>query len=113
MKEKNIWEWITKKLDEICTNSIINNKKIDADDIKQEVCLLLLQDHKTAEKIYQEKNFSYLRKIVVRTIYETRGKIYFENKRYFCRFQKIEEICEKYNIPLEVENAYKISCVME
>lgn len=110
-----MWEWITKTLNEISKSgdAILIHRYADVDDIRSEVCMKLLEDTKTAEKIYKEKNVPYLRKLVNRTIYEIRSGIYFDNKEYFSRFQRIRKICEKYSISMIEENAYKISFAMQ
>ena len=109
-----MWDWMMSALNEICRESdadILYNMELD--DIKSELLLKLLKERKLAEEIYQSKNKKYLRKLVNRMIYELRAGMYFKNKEYFSRFQRIEFVCQKYGIPMLKENAYKIHHMME
>ena len=110
-----MWEWIMATLDHICqkNNVAVLSNSLEADDIKSEVCILLLKNKELAKNIYEKKDFFYLRKLVKRMIYELRAGQYFSNKEYFSRFQRIEFVCQKYGIEMSPENAYKISNMME
>ena len=110
-----MWEWITATLDDVCRKSdtAVLSSSLETDDIKSEVCMVLLKDKELAKNIYERKDAAYLRKLVKRTVYELRAGMYFDNKQYFSRFQRIEFVCQKYGIEMLPENAYKISHMME
>lgn len=110
-----MWEWILEMLNRLCRSDNIGSVKgiAEADDIKQEVCLYLLKHPKLAEDIYRNKKTHYLSRIVIHTIYEKKGRNEHKSKCDFSCYQKIQYICEKYQIPMTVENAYKISHMME
>ena len=113
--KQEMWQWIIEILNRVCGNAdVISVKKYaDVDDVRSEVYLILLNNPKIAEKIYEEKNIAYLRKLVKRAIYEINSGMHCSNKMYFYRIQKIQEVCQKYHIPMKEENAYKISYVMQ
>lgn len=117
--EKEMWNWIVDNLDKICKYVERNSRisRIESEDIRQEICFLLCQKKELAKEIYYGNKTSYLKQLVKRVIYEKNGDMYFssiqENKQYFSRFQRIQKTCEKYNVLMIEENAYKISHLME
>lgn len=110
-----MWNWILETLDRLCKADNISSVKgfTEADDIKQEACLYLLNHLKVAEDIYKNKKINYLNRIVIHIIYDKKGKNEYQNKYNFSCYQRIQNICEMYHIPMIVENAYKISHMME
>ena len=110
-----MWNWILETLNRLCRSDNINSIKgfEEANDIKQEVCLYLLNHPKETEEIYKGKKTHYLNRIVIHIIYDKKGKNEYKNKCNFSCYQKIQKICEMYHIPMTVENAYKISHMME
>lgn len=110
-----MWEWILKTLDRLCRSDNISSVKgiAEADDIKQEVCLYLVSNPEIAEEVYCRKKIPYLNKLVKRTVYSIRAKTECEQKKELSSYQRIQSICEMYHIPMTVENAYKISHIME
>lgn len=110
-----MWEWILETLNRLCRSDNIGSIKgiAEADDIKQEVCLYLTEHKKEAEEIYKKQKVAYLNKLVKRVIYGMKVKTECEQKRNFSSYQRIQSICEKYQIPMIVENAYKISHMLE
>lgn len=110
-----MWNWILETLNRLCRSDNINSIKgiAEADDIKQEVCLYLLKHPKEAEEIYRDKKTHYLNRIMLHIIYDAKGKREYKSRDNFSCYQRIQNICEKYQIPMTVENAYKISHMME
>lgn len=110
-----MWEWILETLNRLCRSDNIGsiNGIAEADDIKQEVCLYLLNNPDIAKEVYSKQKTAYLNKIVKHIIYGLKAKTECEQKREFSSYQRIQYICEIYCIPMTVENAYKISHIME
>lgn len=110
-----MWKWISETLDRLCRSDNISSVKgiAEADDIKQEVCLYLLSNPEIAEDIYKNKKTNYLNRLVIHSIYDKKGRNEYRNKWNFSCYQRIQSICEMYHIPMTVENAYKISHMME
>ena len=109
-----MWEWILKEVEKIVKRTGVNNNlKANEDDIVSDVCYGLICDTKTAEEIYRTKNTSLLATIVNHTIYDKNSQLFFDNKMQFSRYQRIVEACKKYDIEPSVENAYKISALMQ
>jgi len=113
--QEEMWEWIIKNLNKLIKENDINSIKahLETDDVKSEVCMVLLQDKSMAEAIYQKRNTAYLNKMIKHTIYEMKSRHHFKNKVEFSRFQRIQLVCEKYGIDMIPANAYKISHIME
>lgn len=110
-----MWKWILETLNRLCRSDNINSIKgfTEADDIKQEVCLYLLKHPKEAEEIYNDRKINYLNRIVIHIICDEKGKHEYRNRYNLSCYQRIRNICDLYHIPMEVENAYKISHMME
>ena len=55
--KQEMWQWIIEILNRVCGNAdVISVKKYaDVDDVRSEVYLILLNNPKIAEKIYEEK----------------------------------------------------------
>ena len=66
-----------------------------------------------AEEIYVRQKVAYLNKIMKHVIYGMKAKTECERKQEFSSYKRMLDICEKYQISMTVENAYKISHIME
>ena len=115
-QRERMYKWLRQGAKESCAYVGVNTKLLEYSDIEediiQEFCLEMIKNEKLAEKIYREKNMALICTIIKRLIYESRSSLYFNNKMDFSRYQKIERICEEYNIRIEPYNAYKISELM-
>lgn len=109
-----MWEWIlqelTKQVNKICHGYI--DEITDKEDIIAEVCEKLVAKPELAEQIYNEKKTRYLAALLVTQLYEHSSKKQFDNKIDYVRYGKIKEICEKYDIQIIPQNAYKISALL-
>ena len=110
-----MWEWIITELRKIVKILPLSNcvTGIEKDDIISIVLVYLFQNKSIAKKIYENKEIGLLYTIAKKEIYNQRGKLFFDNKQDFSRFQRIMAACEKYGIEPKVENAYKIAVVLE
>lgn len=110
-----VWMWIMDELRKAVKALPLSKRFVDVekDDIMQNVALILLNDSKLAKDIYDNKKVGALYTIVRREIYNNEATFFFENKMDFCRFQRIMAVCEKYGIQPILENAYKISALLE
>jgi hypothetical protein len=116
-EENEMYAWfadIAIKTCGVCkiNNNIFRDSKI-IDDIVQSFLLELSKDKNKTVVLYEKKNVSVVVSMVKRTIYQYYGEIFFKNKMDYSRYQKIEAVCEKYNIPAKPEYAYKISGLMD
>lgn len=110
-----MWQWILENLTR-AVKSINLSKNIiavDKEDIVSNVCLYLCEHQDIAKEIYEHKKIPYLYTLAKREVYEQQSKMFFDNKVELSRYQRIIAVCEKYGIEPKVENAYKISAVLD
>ena len=109
-----MWEWLMKK-----TNEIIRAKyngsimSTSYDDAIQEVMIYLLDNKKTAEKIYKEKAVGLLYSICKKTLYRLQSKVVFKDHTERVRYNLIRNICMENDIEVIPQNAYKVVAVIQ
>lgn len=110
-----MWEWILSELRKVVKALPLNDciVGIEKDDIVSLVTVSLCQNPDMAKRIYENKEIGLLYTLAKKEIYNQRGKMFFENKQEFSRFQRIMAVCEKYDIEPVPSNAYKISAILE
>lgn len=113
-KDQTMWEWI---FEEICKSvryvSINKGYGFSKDDIISEVSLQLVSNKERAEEIYRKKEGKIIYMMCRHAVYEQKSKRFFSSPIEYSRYQRIREVCEKYDIEFEEENAYKISAILE
>ncbi len=110
-----MWAWILDELRKIVYSLKVNRTitSVDEDDIISEIVLYLCQNQNVAEDIYNNKKISFLYSLARKEIYNQQGQQFFNNKMEFSWWQRIKDVCEKYEIEMRPENAYKISAILE
>lgn len=108
-----MWEWIMNELYTVCkATGISKSSGTETDDVVQDVCMQLLQRKEYAKEIYENKKTGLLLKLVKAQAYESKSRLFFENKVELSRYQRIVSVCERYGIEPDSANAYKISALM-
>ena len=110
-----MWEWLMNELKKIVYSLRVNRTivAVGEDDIVMEIMLYLWQDKDLAEEIYQNKKIGLLYHMAKKEIYECKSKQFFDNKMQFSWWQRVKEVCDKYNIEMRPENAYKVAAILE
>lgn len=110
-----MWEWIMNELRKVVKALPLNDSIIgvEKDDIVSIVIMYLCQNTDVAKRIYENKEIGFLYTLAKKEIYNQKGKMFFENKQEFSRFQRIMAVCERHGIEPEAKNAYKISALLE
>lgn len=110
-----MWAWILSELQKAVTalpmDSAITG--IDKDDIVSIVILYLCEDQKLAVEIYKNQKIGLLYQLVKCELYEQKSRMFFNNKMELTNYNRIMDVCQKYNIEAKKENAYKISALLE
>lgn len=104
------WEWLLTECKKISQH--LCDRPEDADDVASEVFTCLVQDKALAKEIYEHKKYPVLYTLVKRQAYKFHGKKYYGYVNDYCRYKRIVQVCDKYNIPTIPENAYKISALI-
>ncbi|MCM1231608.1 MAG: hypothetical protein NC489_15935 [Ruminococcus flavefaciens] len=108
-----MWNWIMNELYNACkTVGVSKSSGAETDDVVQDVCIQLLEKKEYAKEIYDGRKTWLLAKLVKAQIYESKSKLFFENKMELSRYQRIISVCDRYGIEPDPANAYKISAVM-
>lgn len=111
-----MWQWILENLTRAVKSIPLSNNivaLVGKDDIVSNVCLYLCEHQDVAKEIYENKKVPYLYTLAKREVYEQQSKMFFDNKVELSRYQRIIAVCEKYGIEPKVENAYKISAILD
>ncbi len=108
-----MWEWLNKNANELVGIVKIDPFIGDRDDIVQETMMYLLDNQELAHKIYATKSRSLLFNIMKKVIFRENAKAIGLKRDTLTHLNKVAEICERYKIEKIVDNAYKISGVID
>ena len=108
-----MWEWLNKNANELVGIVKIDPFIGDRDDIVQETMMYLLDNQELAQKIYATKSRSLLFNIMKKVIFRENAKASGLKRDALTHLNKVTEICERYKIEKIVDNAYKISGVID
>lgn len=112
--EKKMWDWLYEKTNEI-VNELPHFGKhtfVTRSDIASQVMLNLWEHKEYAEQIYKNQNLGLLCLRAKEAYFEYTAKHFLCSSADYSRFRQILEVCERYSIPVKVENAYKIAELM-
>lgn len=112
------WTWLTDNLyKQAATIGVAKKTGMEQDDVVQETLMYLFQQkgsngQSLSDEIYLNKNVRLLTKILKKIINQENGSNFFDVASDFSRYKKIHSVCEKYNIPEDPRNAFKIHAIL-